>query len=109
MAVATAALTGTGATSLGAVGGSGQSDQTASVTLPQGSTVGVFAACTGGGDLDLDLAGTVQPLDCDGRAHQLDDLTLPGHELPVFGISRPSEVPSAWGVAFARLDAAPSP
>ena len=105
MDTATAALTATGATPLGAVGGDGQSEHTASTTLPPGGTVGVFAACTGGGRLGLDLAGTSQLLDCDGQGHQLADLVLPSDGMPVFGVTEPSDFPSTWGVAFAQLAA----
>jgi len=102
MDIATAALTAAGATELGAVGGDGQQESTASTTLPWGGTVGIFAACTGGGSVGVDLAGTARTLDCDGQGHQLDDLVLPDDELPVFRVTQPSEEPSTWGVAFAE-------
>ena len=102
MDIATAALTASGATSLGAVGGDAAQESTASTTLPWGGTVGVFAACTGGGDVSLDLAGTAQTLDCDGQAHRLDDLVLPDDELPSFRVTEPNDEPSTWGVAFAQ-------
>ena len=103
MGLATAALTASGATSLGAVGGDGSQESTASTTLPWGGTVGVFAACTGGGAVGMDLAGTAQTLDCDGQAHELEDLVLPDDELPAFRVTQPSDEPSSWGLAFAQL------
>jgi len=103
MDIASTTLTATGATPLGAaVGGDGQSESSVSTTLPAGGTVGVFAACTGGGSIGLDLAGTAQTLDCDGRGHQIDDLVLPNDGVPVFRVAEPSDGSSAWGVAFAR-------
>jgi len=105
MTIASSALTGAGATALGAaVGGDGQTEQSASTTLPGGDTVGVFAACTGGGSVGLDLVGTAVVLDCDGQGHQLADLVLPDRAVSSFQVTQPNDVPSAWGLAFARVD-----
>ena len=104
------ALTEAGATPLGAgVGGDGQTESTASTTLTQGDTIGVFAVCTGGDSLGLDLAGTAQQLDCDGRARQLDDLVLPEDEQAVFQVTDPTDGPSAWALAFAQVEGLPTP
>lgn len=102
MTIASDALTESGATLLGAVGGDSRTESTASTTLPAGSTLALFAACTGGGTVDLDLGGIAEVLDCDGRAHQLDDLVVPEHGQPVFQVTEPTDVTSSWGVAFAE-------
>ena len=109
MDLASDSLSASGATSLGGVGGDGQSESTVSTTLPQGSTVGVFAVCTGSGAVELDLAGRLQALECDGVVRQLDDLVLPDDELAVFRTTGPTDEPSAWGLAFAQVDAGPTP
>lgn len=103
MDIAGDALTASGATLLGAVGGDSRTGSTASTTLPAGGTLTTFAACTGGGSIELDLGGVTEvQLDCDGQAHQLDDLVVPAHGRPVFGVTEPTDVASTWGVAFAE-------
>ena len=109
MDLAADSLSASGATSLGGVGGDGRSESTASTTLPQGSTVGVFAVCTGSGTVGLDLAGTRQAVECDGVVRQLDDLVLPDDELAVFRVAEPTDEPSAWGLAFAQVEGGPTP
>lgn len=81
-------------------------------TLPWGGTVGAFVACTGGSSIVLDLAGTEQTLNCDGQAHQIEDLTLSHDEEPNFKPTQLSEAPSSWGVAFLEVSpgaTAPAP
>ncbi|WP_299950842.1 hypothetical protein [uncultured Modestobacter sp.] len=102
MDIAGDALTESGATLLGAVGGDSRTESTASTTLPAGGTLITFAACTGGGTIELDLGDITEVLDCDGQAHQLDDLVVPEHGRPVFGVTEPADVASTWGIAFAE-------
>ena len=110
MRLASDALTAAGATPLGsAVGGDGRTESTVSATLPQGVTIGVFAVCTGGGTVGLDLAGTALDLDCDGQGRRLDDLALPSDEQAVFQVTEPTDEPSAWALAFAQVEGGPTP
>ena len=66
--------------------------------LTAGTTYGAFAACTGGGSLGLDLAGTAVTLDCDGQGHRVGDL-VPTTGEATFKVTDPHDGPSQWGVA----------
>lgn len=67
--------------------------------LTAGTTYGAFAACTGGGTLGLDLAGTAVTLDCDGQGHRVGEL-VPATGDATFKVTDPSDGPSQWGVAI---------
>lgn len=63
-----------------------------------GTTYGAFAACTGGGSLGLDLAGTAVTVDCDGQGHRVGEL-VPSTGDATFTVTDPNDGPSQWGVA----------
>ncbi|WP_370442582.1 hypothetical protein [Kineococcus halophytocola] len=86
---------------LGTVGGQAVVGQGASVPLTANSTVRAFAVCVGGGDVDLDLAGTARTLTCDGQVQEVPELPVPGTGDSKVEPSRVDGSASAWAVAFA--------
>jgi len=66
--------------------------------LAVGTTYGAFAACTGGGSLGLDVAGTAVTVNCDGQGHRVGEL-IPTTTEATFQVTDPNDGPSQWGVA----------
>lgn len=106
----TAASTATGITvaditdaqeGISAVGGDASSTTSVSIGLTANATFRAFTVCTGGGDVELDLAGTAQELTCDGQVREVAELVVPNTGDVQFKPSRVNDVASAWAVAFA--------
>ncbi|GAB3457745.1 hypothetical protein GCM10027519_15530 [Kineococcus endophyticus] len=85
------------------VGSGGDAHQTTSVRLggvpADGGTRAAWVACTGGSDLDAQLAGAAITVDCDGQAHRVEGL-VPDGDTVVFEITRPSDVDSVWALTM---------
>ncbi|ABS04035.1 hypothetical protein Krad_2560 [Kineococcus radiotolerans SRS30216 = ATCC BAA-149] len=110
----TAASTATGITAaditrpqegISAVGGDASTTTSVSIGLTANATFRAFTVCTGGGDLELDLAGTAQELACDGQVREVAELVVPDTGSVQFKPSRVNDFASAsasaWAVAFA--------
>ena len=105
----TAAGTATGITTAGiadtqegisTVGGNASS--TTSVSIGSTATLRAFTVCTGGGDLELDLAGTAQQLTSDGQVREVSELLVLGAGKVQLKSNRVNDAASAsaWVLAF---------
>jgi hypothetical protein len=108
----TAAETATGITAanikdpqegITAVGGDASTTSSVSIGLRANATFRAFTVCTGGGDVEVDLAGTAQELTCDGQVREVAELVIPDTGDVQFKPSRVNDVASAWAVAFAPV------
>ncbi|MQA32069.1 hypothetical protein [Modestobacter roseus] len=98
--IARQAAESAGVDSAAAVGGDAQTMSDVSLdSVTTGATHSAFAACTGGGSMDLDLLGEVVTVDCDGEGHRFDGLGLTD-DVPTFRVVRPNDAPGTWGVAL---------
>lgn len=96
------AATAAGEAPLG--GGAGTGVEASTVSLggfTGGGTYGAYTACTGGGTLGMDLAGTDVVLDCDGQAHRIEALVLE-HDTATLRVTRAGDGPSEWSVLITR-------
>ncbi len=100
--IATDAANASGATPAGAAGGDGRGAGGVVLgSMQQGVPYDAFAACTGGGRIGLDVAGSAYELDCDEQAHRVGEVRAERGELEVT-LTQENDVASAWGVAFTQ-------
>lgn len=100
MDLAVKAAENAGTRSLSVVGGDAhQLSRSDFGTFTGGATYGAFAACTGGGDVEMELAGEAYVLDCDGTGHRVASVVLPSDTV-TFRVTRPNDVPSVWGASL---------
>lgn len=96
--VVLAAATAAGeAPNAGGAGGGGEASALSLGGFTRGATHGAYTACTGGGTIAMNLAGTDVVLDCDGQAHRVESLVL-DDDTATLSVTRPSDGPSEWAV-----------
>ena len=81
---------------ISAVGGDASTTTSVSIGLTANATFRAFTVCTGGGDVELDLAGTAQELSCDGQVREVAELVVPDAEAEAVCLDGANDTNGVW-------------